>query len=652
MRDLLSKFGMKFLAITALLASTFILFSPVIHFDYINFDDPDHIIEQPQIQSGKLRSLSDAFLKENNVNNTYLPFTICSFYLEKKIFGLSSASSHLINLILHLLVVLLVFQFSREMGLSFTASYAAAAIFALHPMHADPVAWATGRKDLLYALFYLSSLIFYCRYQQTFRSDLYILSFVMAVGSILSKPMALSLPLILLLIDYVQFKSAGRRRILEKIPFFVAVSLIAGISYLMNSRPVPIEFPGSFLIWGWHAFFYIQAFFWPVALSSLYGVPLPVSISNPAYWCACLGLLVIVPGFLVKKTGARWYAFAIIFYVLSTFFLWRFDRFDILTVDVRYMYLPSLGLCIFLGYIIEQALMRSVRYAIAVLSLIFVFSCILSIRQELYWKNSWTFWSHVIDTRPDLYFAHYMRADAVLSERFYSGLSSDFEKYVYRRLPSQPQGFKQQNLVRTKLHFFRFLYAIRCFRYGLSKGLWHRDEFQQIPSEMTFMNKGLAFYLIGDYKHSLHFFILANSTGKPKWFKCFMLGKNYSALGEYATSIKYFNEALVLQQNNYDVLLARGAQYALIGNMNAAFADALQLYTIDPQAKGAYDLLFNVLLALGRLDDAWAVLDKELSLWPHESQVYWHQGVFADRHGDKKAAAKYFCAAKESGYKF
>ncbi|MBF0595315.1 MAG: hypothetical protein HQL22_10160, partial [Candidatus Omnitrophica bacterium] len=417
---------------------TAFIFSPVLRFDYLNFDDPGHIIDQPQIRSGQWRTLADAFLKENNVNKTYIPLTIVSFFIEKKIFGLSSATSHALNLVLHLFVVSLVFLFAREMELSFTASYAAAAIFALHPMHVDPVAWATGRKDVLYSFFYLLSLITYGRYRRTSRCDLYILSFVMGVCSVLSKPMALSLPLVLLLIDFAKFKSLGRRQILEKLPFFVAVFFIAGISYVMNSRPVPIEFPASFLIWGWHAFFYIKAFFWPVALSSLYGVPLPVSLSNPAYGGASLGLLAIALGFLVKKPGARWYAFAVIFYVISTFFLWRFDRFDILTVDNRYMYLSSLGLCLFVGFLIEKLLTKRRQFGIFIVTFIFCFLCFFSVRQESYWRNSWTFWTHVIDTRSDLYFAYYMRADAVVSESSYPVVRSDFERYVYSRLAILP----------------------------------------------------------------------------------------------------------------------------------------------------------------------------------------------------------------------
>jgi len=178
----------------------FLAFFPVLQAEILSWDDGAHLVYNQFIYSLNFENLIKIF--KQSVNKTYIPLTTLSFAIEYHFFKFNAAVYHLTNLLLHIFNTILVLAIVRRMDLSFRAAVFVALLFGLHPMRVESVAWITERKDVLYAAFYLMSIYSYIGFVKEKKRGMYLWSLCFGVLSILSKPMALSLPLILLLYDW------------------------------------------------------------------------------------------------------------------------------------------------------------------------------------------------------------------------------------------------------------------------------------------------------------------------------------------------------------------------------------------------------------------------------------------------------------------
>ena len=221
-------------SIFILISFILLSFFPCLKADFINWDDDGHILKNTAIYELSPSSIKQIFTQAPN--KTYIPLTILSFAIEKHFFCFNPFVFHLDNLLLYIVIVILVLFLAIRIGLSLEASFFAALIFAIHPMRVETVAWVTERKDVLYALFYLLALHQYWSYLKTQSIRYYFSTILLGLISILAKPMALSLPLILLIFDWYYGRSFSKRVFIEKIPFLFYVISIAWISYSLNIR--------------------------------------------------------------------------------------------------------------------------------------------------------------------------------------------------------------------------------------------------------------------------------------------------------------------------------------------------------------------------------------------------------------------------------
>ncbi len=171
---------------------------------------------------------------------------------------------------MHFAVVALVFIFAFWLSLSLTVAAGAAFLFGLHPMHVESVAWVTERKDVLYAFFYMLALVFYWDYATEKRKIFYWTSLACGFLSILAKPMALSLPLVLFTLDWFLGRKLERKLFFEKIPFVFVIFPIAWLTYSLNVRVMTLKFPEALLTWVWTFTFYIKKFFFLFDFLPLY----------------------------------------------------------------------------------------------------------------------------------------------------------------------------------------------------------------------------------------------------------------------------------------------------------------------------------------------------------------------------------------------
>lgn len=420
---------MKKLLPILVLAVTFAVFSGGLSNDFLNWDDQAHYFANPDVIHFSLSNFFEPF--RHLVNKIYIPLTTLSFALEYKFFGPDPLVSHLINLVLHLCNVWLVYAIARKMKLGQVAAFAAALLFGVHPMHVESVMWVTQRKDVLYSLFYLLAISYYLEYLRNNEPNRRSFSLLFGLLSLLAKPMALSLPLILILLDWFTGRKINKVTLIEKIPFFCIAILVGAVSYWSNARVPFVNILEAPLVWIWSFSFYIIKFFFPVFLSPLYYLPGPVSLVNPAYllsiavFAAAIACFALVPN--------RWLRFAMLFYFLSVFFLLRFDAAaDKSIVADRFMYLPSLGICLAAGVLIGWV-RRNLgnRTAGIMIYALFLPLAVQTYQQCSVWQNSLVLWNRVIEYYPNGARGYSYRANAYLSSGNYGPAMNDINHAIY-----------------------------------------------------------------------------------------------------------------------------------------------------------------------------------------------------------------------------
>jgi len=385
---------------------------PTLSNGFVNWDDDVHLLENPFIQTLDWSHLKSIF--STTVNKIYIPLTSISFAVERHFFGTNAFVYHLNNLLLHICVSGLVFFFARICGLVDRAALIAAILFGIHPMHVESVSWITERKDVLYSCFYLLALINYCHYLKIIKKlgftgkakGAFIFVIMFGVLSMLAKPMALSLPFIMVLCDWYFNRKFSLRAVIEKVWIITFFVPIAWMSYIYHARVPGIELGQSLLTWIWCLTFYPIKFFTLDYFVLFYRLPTPVSLNNLPYILSMSTFLALLTLLFVFRKN-RLFVFAVLYYFLSIFFLLEFDvSSDINIVADRFMYLASMGWCLFLGRAGHHALLVGERkgswkiifYGI---TMAFFFALgLMTFNQCKVWKSGVSLWEHQLKTEP------------------------------------------------------------------------------------------------------------------------------------------------------------------------------------------------------------------------------------------------------------
>src|SRR5215831_17441368 len=184
-----------------LVGISLVVFTQTIRYDFVNFDDDLYVYNAPAIQAGlTIKGIGLAFTSPHARN--WHPLTTVSHMLDCQLYGLNAGGHHAANVVLHTIAVLLLFRVLRQMTGAVWKSATVAALFAVHPLHVESVAWVSERKDVLSGVFFLLMLAAYVRYTREPSITRYLPVAVLFAAGVMSKPMLVSAPVILLLLDY------------------------------------------------------------------------------------------------------------------------------------------------------------------------------------------------------------------------------------------------------------------------------------------------------------------------------------------------------------------------------------------------------------------------------------------------------------------
>ena len=452
-----------------LLASfIFITFHPVLQNDFMTWDDGLLITGNPIVQEFSLRSVQRAFTSYDP--ELYIPLTFLSYQLDHLVWGLNPMGFHLTNLMLHTVNAILVFVLvNLLMGKSQSLiPLLVALVWAVHPLNTEAVAWASSRKDLLSGFFFLLSLCLYLRSGKPWFGSAHHrwLSAAAFLLGLLAKVSIAPLPIILLLIDWLQKRRVDRKALLEKVPFF-ALSILFGIIALGGKHGNTELFSEKILIGAKATMFYLGHLLWPTGLSVLYPYTQSITWSNgnlltPLFLALGLSILAF---FLRKKhpvVSFGWSFFLLMLLPSFTNFAKGHDQLrDVYFASDRYTYLPSIGLFLLFGTGLRSLLPPLSLGTFSILSpLLLLPLSFLSYQQSHVWHSTETLFQNVTKHYPDSHIAWNNLGSIALKRGDVQRAIEDYEQSLTIR-PNAAAFFNlgqialQKGLIREAMELYR-----------------------------------------------------------------------------------------------------------------------------------------------------------------------------------------------------
>lgn len=392
-----------------LAAIVFAVFGQTLTHDFVDFDDNEYVFGNDMVRQGlTLAGVKWAFTTSHAMN--WHPLTWLSHMADCQIYGLNPAGHHLTNVLLHCATVILLFLVLRDMTGAFWRSAAVAAIFAIHPLRVESVAWVSERKDVLSGAFFMLTLMAYVRFvRQAWSWGLYGLVLLLFALGLMAKPMLVSLPCVLLLLDFWPLRRAESilKLLMEKIPLFALSALSCAATVWAEHRamipvakyPLPLRVANAVE----SCAIYFQQWVWPSSLTVLYPYPSAIVFWKAAVACLFVFGLSLVVWMLRRKqpwllAGWSWYL-VMLLPVLGIVQVGSQAHAD------RYTYLPSVGLLLAGTWAVAEWKLKPDTWG-ALVALLLTSLIVCSWKQVSYWRNSGTLWDRALDIYPDNALAH------------------------------------------------------------------------------------------------------------------------------------------------------------------------------------------------------------------------------------------------------
>jgi len=589
---------LPFLLLIAILA----VYGQVRDYGFVNFDDPDYVADNAHVRAG-LTSESLAWAFTSGFGANWFPLTWLSHMLDCQVFGLRSGWHHLNNVLLHALSALLLFAVLQRMTGSVWPTAAVAFLFALHPLHVESVAWISERKDVLSGFFWFLTLWCYIRYVERPRLGRYLLVILVFGLGLMAKPMLVTLPFVLLLLDMWPLRRVALR---EKAPLFILSIGMSLVTYVVQQRggavitldAIPFASRlGNGLI---SLVVYIAQMLWPTRLAVFY----PYPAEPPAWKITVATLAVVVISVMVVLAirrrpylvvGWLWYVGTLV-PVIGLIQVGEQSHAD------RYTYLPLVGLFIMLAWSGADICQHWPRLKPVLAGLAGIACCIcasLTWFQIQHWRSSESLFRHAIGVTSGNYLAYTNLGAALRSQGRVDEAVSDFE----RALEVRPHFVDAENDLGEA---------------RLSQG--RTDE--AIP----------------------HF--LAALRAKPDFFDAHInLADALDKLGKYNDSAALYRAALQAQPENAAARSGLGMVLAEQGQAEKALQEVREAIRINPDYAGAHYDLGLLLAGQGRTEEAGVQFSEAIRLQPNDAAAHYNLGTAFGAQGRLTEAIDQFTVA-------
>jgi tetratricopeptide (TPR) repeat protein len=648
-----------------LIITTLAVFWQLKDHEFINFDDPLYVTENLHIQGGiTLKGVTWAFTTFHAGN--WHPLTWLSHMLDVQFFGLKAGWHHLMNLLFHIASTLLLFLVLHRMTKALWQSAFVAALFALHPLHVESVAWVSERKDVLSTFFWMLTMGAYVFYVEKPEVKRYVLTLFFFALGLMAKPMLVTLPFVLLLLDYwplkrlrygtadpknpaealppsapVQQKRKSKKQhtvkekvqakkptdspyqwtlirplVWEKIPFFILTVLSSAVTYVAQwkggaMKPLEaIAFDGRIANALVSYVAYIGKMIWPANLAFLYPHPGMV----PHWQILGAVLFLALSTFLILRMVKRapYLAVGWLWYLGTLVPVIGIVQVGLQGMADRYTYVPLIGMFIMIAWGVPELFNRW-RYkknALAVLSvLILSMLTIGTWKQVHYWQNSLTLFGRTLEVTSNNYIIHNELGNTLKAQGKLDEAISQYNKALHI---NPNYAYAHNNLGTALQEQGRLTEAISHYAEALRNNKNFADAYNNI---------GTVLQEQGSFQEAARHYIEAIRL-RPDYEKPYInLGETFAAQGKYGEAMEYYTKALrinpyliKLHYNMGTILLSQGkAEEAIIH-----FREAVR---IKPDYVKAHNNLGSALLLIGKKEEAIAQFREALRYEPDHRVV-------------------------------
>ena len=587
-----------------LITATCAVYGQVSGFDFVHLDDYEYVVRSPIIARGLSTSgIAMAFASPHQ--SAWIPLTWLSFLLDHAIYGLNAGGYHVTNLLLHLFTTVLLFLFLSKSTRSPWKSGIVAALFAVHPLHVESVAWVASRKDVLSGFFWMLCLVLYLWYYERKTIPRYLSVVAMFAAGLLAKPVVVTLPLVLLLLDYWPLGRFSRARtgggagcrtkpepvgalILEKVPLLViaAASCLLTLNvWSITDLPLRDRLANAPVA----VLSYIGKMLWPVNLSFFY--PHPESGMHPAATAAAVAALLLAYVWAYAIRNRYPYIFmGLLWYLITLVPVMGIVQTGMHALADRFTYIPLTGLFIAAVWGIDAApvtLRHSRAVSLAALGTIACL-CVCSWQQARLWQGTRPLCEQALRATQRNYMAHNSLGAALEAE----GMPADARRHYEEAIAIKP-GF-----VSAHRNLAVLLIKGREFKQALD----HLSTVARLSpgdAEVFFLT-GLAQEGIGDIQNARSQYLAAITADPRLYMASNNLGVLHSREGNFSTAIRCFTAAIEERPGYAPAYVNRARAYLQSGDDQSALGDLEMAVTMMPDRMRAAQELSAVLAQYGR----------------------------------------------------
>ncbi len=564
-----------------LAAVTFAVFGQTLTYDFINYDDGEYVYANPMVSEGLTsKGISWAFNGAHASN--WHPLTWLSHELDCQIYGLRPGGHHLTNVLLHTAAVISLFLVLLQMTDALWRSAFAAAVFAIHPLRAESVAWIAERKDVLSGLFFMLTVGAYIRYAR--RPDLlprYGLVVVLFTMGLMCKPMLVTLPLVLLLLDYwpLRRNESTRRLLLEKLPL-LALAAVSAVITIYSQRGA-MQSTGSFslpyrLETALAAcLVYLKQMFWPRGLALFYPYP---ATGLPAGEISLAAILLTGITALAwwQRKARPWMLMGWLWYLVMLLPVLGIIQVGGQAHADRYTYLPQIGVGIALTWFAAEWGARFQRAKPILGCLVLAALAICCAHQVAYWKNSNIVWAHTLACTAGNEVAHNGAGQADLQNGDTNAAISQFQQALQINPTFSPA---HENLGNVLVELGRFNEAISQYQSFLQIEPDNPDVHEDLG--IALFRRGKTDEAISQFQEALR--IKPNDSINHNLSLAYLKsGQAEEAAGRYDVAITNFETALRINPRYSEAHDGFGVILMLKGKAGEAIAQFRQALEIAP----------------------------------------------------------------------
>ncbi len=593
----------------ALLVSVLVAYEPLRRNDFVNYDDDKYITENPHVLAGITRdSVIWAFTEPHF--HMYHPLTSLSHMLDCELFGLNPFWHHASSLLFHMLNALLLFWVVKRMTGFVWASAFVAAVFALHPLQVDSVAWVAERKSVLSGFFWILTMAAYVRYAEHPHVGRYFLVAAVYALALMSKPVVVTLPFVLLLLDYwplhrlrrkpgenadlgklrYQQFSAGRL-VMEKLPLFILSAILSVITFVVQHSggivlplgriPVKYRIANAFVAY----LKYIEKFIWPHKLAVFYPHPAYRISMVTAVVCALVFILISAM-FIYLGRRKRYLAVGWLWFVGMLVPVIGIVQAGDQAMADRYMYIPIIGLLMIIAWGAAElgAKWQYGRIGLGIsAALVLVVLSVCTRMQLKHWQNSVALFKRALAVTKDNSRAHEGYATTMMKE----GKLDEAVTHYKEALRIEPRLYAvHTNLGLVLLQQGKIDEAAACFRLAL-----------RLKPDFPFALNNLGILLAGQGKidEAITCVEKAIQSDPDYPLSYYTMARIKTQQKEYSQAIEYLEAALQRKPDWPDVYASLGKTWFLMGNVDRGISYWHRALELNPKDIGALNDLARAL---------------------------------------------------------